>query len=1286
MATPTIRYLQTKELGSPDVLNRPIRDLITAFGLNPDAVPTTIPTGLAVYNSIIARDLAVPAPTIDRLVYRSDTKALERWTGLLWSPEVKTGISIDVVAGSAARDILYPAPAIDQRVYRTDTGDLERWNSVTWVIDAERPSEMFNVKKYGAKGDGVTDDSLAFQLATTAAINTATKQGAIVYIPPGKYLISESIVAFNVKGLMFVGAGNGRTNIYWNRTGAYGGNTNHVKSIDMLPGFTRPIPTNVVAVTSGVGGTLSAGQYRYRITAINDYGDSMPSPEAIIVASGTTSSNTITWDHDTNVRGYVIWVTPVGFGANGSNSFSRNIIAAYFTGITTDIFSSTTIGKTLNNFAINAYAGTDIRITSGTGIGQVRRVASNTATTFTMTTPWATIPDATSLWDIILADSNKFVHTGQTLIDGARDVFSLVNCREVVMRDFYITFGAKAGCGVAMGKSSNAAGGQISSHCQFSNISMEGNTGNMKFGFGLFPHNVNSEVIWNPPNIIYYDANNEHHTFNDCQVVNYSGAAWLIGHSQSKRNRIYNCNWDGSFGHYGILNIAGSFHAHGCGGGACHSTVTNNDMASLFGSDSSDYAILDRNDLVSITEHDSEGSRRLLFMPGYSGTVIPIYIGYGRWASSPGFCEPNGRFIFIQSCGPLGLYNNYFQDANVAQTLVVYNNSASSFSFESHGNSWGAFDSYRTFPYVFPSWGTSPGQRINISGDQFFVEDGDTGLGPNQLSGPALLYANSVVQSAIATVITVAGTPYVAAAYNNMSVKVTAGTGIGQFRTISANTNNTVTVTRAFSPVLDNTSKFDIIGSVSLYGPAIDGVFPSIWVNKVWETGNTVKTAIRGFNGGYEGCEIRINVSDNFTTFVHDAYNYRTPSYGGFGPGCLLLPGGVDLSPPIDSQITFKYDAKVNMWRVTSYLPAVATTIIINDAHALAIALGGTARHWIYDYRYGTTIATGVSAWAEAANSPTAPILAQGTGTAQPALGANGITFVRANSQYLSATGIKVPTPGPVDGGNAKWCIAVVQDDLGAFPDFHTLFDFSDAASAVFNLGKTATETYRYSYSQPLGGGNIVQSANDGTLFRFHYVTRERQTVNTNYRARFGTLAEQTSAVTGDITNEPTALYVGGSRALADYSTATLKLLIFGFDFLSAAKLALINDYIVLYHSPLGVLPAGANAYAGNFRPTGGIPHISGDRGDNSITVYAGGDSPVQRFNTTLAASRTVTLSTVGAIKGDQFTVVRQAGAGGVSSNLSVVGITTKVLINAGLTCTFEFDGAGWQHIGSTTL
>lgn len=57
------------------------------------------------------------------------------------------------------------------------------------------PARVFNVKDYGAIGNGVADDTVAIQAALTAAaaFSNGTSAGITVYIPPGKYLISSTV-------------------------------------------------------------------------------------------------------------------------------------------------------------------------------------------------------------------------------------------------------------------------------------------------------------------------------------------------------------------------------------------------------------------------------------------------------------------------------------------------------------------------------------------------------------------------------------------------------------------------------------------------------------------------------------------------------------------------------------------------------------------------------------------------------------------------------------------------------------------------------------------------------------------------------------------------------------------------------------------------------------------------------------------------------------------------------------------------------------------------------------
>lgn len=73
-----------------------------------------------------------------------------------------------------------------------------------------------------------------------------------------------------------------------------------------------------------------------------------------------------------------------------------------------DIFSSSTIGDSTLLVPTNAFANKQVVIESGTGAGQLRRITSNTSTTFTVEFPWATIPDNTSVFSVYSSNVRNF--------------------------------------------------------------------------------------------------------------------------------------------------------------------------------------------------------------------------------------------------------------------------------------------------------------------------------------------------------------------------------------------------------------------------------------------------------------------------------------------------------------------------------------------------------------------------------------------------------------------------------------------------------------------------------------------------------------------------------------------------------------------------------------------------------------------------------------------------------------------------------------------------------------
>lgn len=72
---------------------------------------------------------------------------------------------------------------------------------------------------------------------------------------------------------------------------------------------------------------------------------------------------------------------------------------AYITSTATS-WTTRTLADTLQSMTVDRYKNSIIVITGGTGIGQLRRIVSNTATTFYTEKNWDTTPDATSTYEI----------------------------------------------------------------------------------------------------------------------------------------------------------------------------------------------------------------------------------------------------------------------------------------------------------------------------------------------------------------------------------------------------------------------------------------------------------------------------------------------------------------------------------------------------------------------------------------------------------------------------------------------------------------------------------------------------------------------------------------------------------------------------------------------------------------------------------------------------------------------------------------------------------------------
>jgi tail tube protein len=95
-----------------------------------------------------------------------------------------------------------------------------------------------------------------------------------------------------------------------------------------------PAPIQSALATSASGGTITAGTYRYVLTAINAFGETIASNEQTIVTTGSTSTVTVSWAAVTGATGYKLYKTAAG-GATGTELLYKTVGA-----VITDIDTS----------------------------------------------------------------------------------------------------------------------------------------------------------------------------------------------------------------------------------------------------------------------------------------------------------------------------------------------------------------------------------------------------------------------------------------------------------------------------------------------------------------------------------------------------------------------------------------------------------------------------------------------------------------------------------------------------------------------------------------------------------------------------------------------------------------------------------------------------------------------------------------------------------------------------------------------------------------------------------
>ena len=208
--------------------------------------------------------------------------------------------------------------------------------------------------------------------ASTAAVPSAAATGGSTTTLNTSVTLARSLAGYQVEITGGPGAGDVRT-IAYNTVGTNGIlTTTAVFSAAITASSTYRLITPRYYVLGA--GTLAAGSFRVYDYATNAW------------TSLTITGLPATWGTDG-----VMVTTPNYTDLGADLNFATGTATAG---------AANTITNAAKAWTVNQWANFQIKIAAGTGVGQIRTIASNTSTVITTSTNWTINPDATSVYHI----------------------------------------------------------------------------------------------------------------------------------------------------------------------------------------------------------------------------------------------------------------------------------------------------------------------------------------------------------------------------------------------------------------------------------------------------------------------------------------------------------------------------------------------------------------------------------------------------------------------------------------------------------------------------------------------------------------------------------------------------------------------------------------------------------------------------------------------------------------------------------------------------------------------